>query len=206
MHAVLDAKKGNVMFKVDLASGYHHISINRDFVKFLSFSWIIDGKVRYVVFLVLPFGISSACHCFMKLLRPLVKHWRAKGFCIVVYLDDGCGTDSVENCKFVSDSVHNDLKLAGFVFILEKSVCVPCSVLEWLGYTCKMQFGTVTMPTRKVIAFKDMIKVALQKKEQISARFIAKMTGKLMSMSFVFGNICQIMSRHAYSLIEGRTS
>ena len=31
-----------------------------------------------------------------------------------------------------------------------------------------------------------MRKVALQKKEQISARFIAKMTGKLMSMSFVF--------------------
>ena len=131
MHAVLYAKKGNVMFKVDLASGYHHISINRDFVKFLSFSWIIDGKVRYVVFLVLPFGISS---------------------CIVVYLDDGCGTDSVENCKFVSDSVHNDLKLPGFVVIVEKSVWVPCSVLEWLGYTWNMQFGTVTMPTRKVIA------------------------------------------------------
>ena len=88
----------------------------------------------------------------MKLLRPLVKHWRAKGFCIVVYLDDGCGTDSVENCKFVSDSVHNDLKLPGFVVILEKSVWVPCSVLEWLGYTWNMQFGTVTMPTRKVIA------------------------------------------------------
>ena len=206
VHAVSYAKKGNVMFKFDLASGYHHISINRDFVKFLGFSWNIDGKVRYFVFLVLPFGISSACHCFTKLLRPLVKHWRAKGFCIVVYLDDGWGTDSVENCKFVSDSVHNDLKLAGFVVNLEKSVWVPCSVLEWLGYTWNMQLGTVTMPTRKVIAFKDMIKVALQKKEQISARFIAKITGKLMSMSFVFGNICQIMSRHAYSLIEGRTS
>ena len=206
VHAVSYARKGNVMFKFDLKSGYHHVSINRNFVKFLGFSWVFNGKVRYFVFQVLPFGIKSASHCFTKLLRPLVKYWRAKGFCIVVYLDDGWGTDSVEKCQKVSDRVHRDLQLAGFVVNLEKSVWVPCSVLEWLGYLWNMQSGTVSMPTRKIVSFKGMVKSTLQNKEHISARFIAKITGKLMSMSFVFGNICQIMSRHAYSLIESRSS
>ena len=172
----------------------------------MGYSWVFNGKVRYFVFQVLPFGIKSASHCFTKLLRPLVKYWRAKGFCIVVHLDDGWGTDSVENCQKVSDRVHRDLQLAGFVVNLEKSVLVPCSVLEWLGYLWNMQSGTVSMPTRKIVSFKDMVKSALQNKEQISARFIAKITGKLMSMSFVFGNICQIISRHAYSLNESRSS
>ena len=131
VHAVSYAKKGNVMFKFDLKSGYHHVSIKRNFVKILGFSWVFNGKVRYFVFQVLPFGIKSASHCFTKLLRPLVKYWRAKGFCIVVYLDDGWGLDSVENCQKISDRVHRDLQLAGFVVYLEKSVCVPCSVLEW---------------------------------------------------------------------------
>ena len=102
--------------------------------------------------------------------------------------------------------MHRILQLAGFVVNLEKSVWVPCSVLEWLGYLWNMQSGTVSMPTRKIVSFKDMVKSTLQNKEQISARFIANITGKLMSMSFVFGNIRQIMSRHPYSLIESRSS
>ena len=89
------------MFKFDLKSGYHHVSINESYTQFLGFSWIIDGKRRFFVFLVLPFGISSACHLFTKLLRPLVKHWRAKGFSIVVYVDDGWGTESSLSCTFV---------------------------------------------------------------------------------------------------------
>ena len=96
----------------------------------ITFSCACNGKVRYFVFQVLPFGIKSASHCFTKLLRPLVKYWRAKGFCIVVYLDDDWGTDSVENCLNISDRVHRDLQLAGFVVNLEKSVLVPYSVLE----------------------------------------------------------------------------
>ena len=154
----------------------------------------------------MPFGVKSASHCFTKLLRPLVKYWRTKGFCIVVYLDDGWGTDSVENCRSVSDSVHKDLELAGFVVNSEKSVWQPCSVLEWLGYLWDMHTGTVSMPSRKILVFKDMILHALKNKENISARYVAKIMGKLMSMSFVYGNICQIMSRHAYSLIESRLS
>ena len=34
---------------------------------------------NFIFFCVLPFGLSTACYVFTKLLRPLVKHWRSMG-------------------------------------------------------------------------------------------------------------------------------
>ena len=94
------------LFKFDLKSGYHHISIHSPHKKFLGFSWTFEGKVRYYAFSCLPFGLSVAGHVFSKVLRPLVKYWRSKGFRMIVYLDDGWGfAESFEFCKFVSNSV-----------------------------------------------------------------------------------------------------
>ena len=73
--------KGEYFFTFDLKSGYHHVDIHPDFWTYLGFSWCI-GKARLFymyMFRVLPFGLASACYVFTKLLRPLVKRWRAKG-------------------------------------------------------------------------------------------------------------------------------
>jgi len=45
----------NYSFKFDLKQGYHHIEIHPDHQKYLGFSWVIDGKLKYSVFAVLPF-------------------------------------------------------------------------------------------------------------------------------------------------------
>ena len=206
LQALTYVKKGNLLYKFDLKSGYHHVSINKEFTKFLGFSWIIGGKRRYFIFQVLPFGISSACHLFTKLLKPLVKYWRAKGFSVVVYLDDGWGSESHLNCKWVSDKVRSDLKLAGFVINSEKSIWDPCFELEWLGYHWNSEKGIITIPERKILIIKELIQDALSKKQQIPVRSIAKITGKLIPLSFVLGNITQIMSRNLYSAIESKTT
>ena len=58
----------------DLRHGYHHIPIAEEYQKYLGFSWTFpDGRTRFFVFLVLPFGLASACYAFTKLMRPLVK-------------------------------------------------------------------------------------------------------------------------------------
>ena len=54
----------------DLKSGYHHVEPQ----KFLGFEW--DSK--FFVFMVLPFGLATACYVFTKLMRPLVKLWWGK--------------------------------------------------------------------------------------------------------------------------------
>ena len=79
-------QKGDYMFSFDLKSGYHHIDIFHEHTKFLSFAWDIDNRTQYFSFSVLPFGLTTAPYVFTKCLRPMVHHWRQKGFFIVVFL------------------------------------------------------------------------------------------------------------------------
>ena len=59
---------------------------------YLGFAWPFGSGLRYFTFAVLPFGLSSACFCFTKLLPPLVKRWRSMGHNSFVYLEDGLGS------------------------------------------------------------------------------------------------------------------
>jgi hypothetical protein len=89
--------------------------------KYLGFSWLENNITNYYTFTSLPFGLSSACFIFTKMVRPLF--WRSKGFLIVVYLDDGLGfADSGESCNYLSGKVLTDLLSAGFLPNYEKSV------------------------------------------------------------------------------------
>ena len=66
--------QGDFMITFDLKSGYHHVDINQDCWPYLGFSWKDPrGVRRFYMFRVLPFGLSTACYVFTKLLRPLVK-------------------------------------------------------------------------------------------------------------------------------------
>ena len=65
--------QGHCFFTWDLKSGYHHVSIYQNHQQYLGFAWRFGHITRYFTFRVLPFGLSSACFCFTKILRPLVK-------------------------------------------------------------------------------------------------------------------------------------
>lgn len=110
------AKKVCFMIKFDLTSGYHHINIYSDFVRYLGFSWNFKGSDRYFVFPVLPFGLSSAGYYILtKVLRPFVLHWRAKDYGVIMYLDDGWVCDWKQNCILMSENMQQDLLHAGFL-------------------------------------------------------------------------------------------
>jgi len=82
--------EGDYFFTFDLTSGYHHIEINPEHCKYLGFYWTFkDGTTRYFQFCVLPFGLTSACFAFTKVLRPFVRKWRLQGLKAMIYLDDG---------------------------------------------------------------------------------------------------------------------
>jgi hypothetical protein len=61
-------QKGSFMLTFDLKSGYHHIEIHPDHLRFLGFAWKFPGEasIRYFVFTVLPFGLSSAPYTFLQ--------------------------------------------------------------------------------------------------------------------------------------------
>ena len=81
--------KGDFFFKFDIRSGYHRIDIHPAYQKFFAFAWSISGQVRYFVFTVLVFGLSSAPFVFTKVLKVLIKHWHSFGIRIIAFIDDG---------------------------------------------------------------------------------------------------------------------
>ena len=78
-------EKDAYLFTFDLKSRYHHLDIHPEHQTYLGFQW--EGK--FYMSTVLPFGLSTACYIFTKLLRPVVKHIQALGVRLVLYLDDG---------------------------------------------------------------------------------------------------------------------
>lgn len=57
----------------DLKSGYHHVDIYESCWKYLGFRWDLEEIKSYLVFKVLPFGLSSACYFFTKLLWQVLE-------------------------------------------------------------------------------------------------------------------------------------
>ena len=101
----------------DLKSGYHHVDICLDHQNYLGFAWPFSGIVRYFTFAVLPFGLSRACFCFTKLMRPLVKRWRLMGPTSFIYLDDGFGSQP-DTCSVRGTSLIQRKELSSSGFLL----------------------------------------------------------------------------------------
>ena len=72
-------EEGHWFFTCHLKSGYHHVDICPEHQNYLGFAWSFSSIVKYFTFAVLPFGLSRACFCFTKLMRPLVRCWRSMG-------------------------------------------------------------------------------------------------------------------------------
>ena len=94
------------LYKFDLQKGYYHLDVFSEHQTFLGFSWFHEGRERFFVFTVLPFGLSNAPFIFTKVVRPLVKYWRSSGVKILVFIDDRAGSDTsfdqaVKNSNFV---------------------------------------------------------------------------------------------------------
>ena len=79
--------RGAYMCSFELKSGYDHVEIFEGHQTYLGFSWkhSDSNQVKFYVFTVLPFGLSSAPYVFTKILKPLEKHWRHQGICVAVF-------------------------------------------------------------------------------------------------------------------------
>ena len=105
-------RTGSCMFKFDLKSGYHHVNIHSNHLKFLGFSCNLNGKLSHFRFNYLPFSLSSAPFIFTKVDRPLVKKLRSEGKNKVVFLNDGLGFGATySEAQSASESIRSDLNL-----------------------------------------------------------------------------------------------
>ena len=134
------------LFKFDLKSGYHHVDIHPDFHTYLGFQWETKGAACYYVFTVLPFGLSTACYLFTKMMRPLIRHFRGRGLKAIVYLDDGIvAVRGRQEALAESARFQQDIENAGFVINVEKSTWEPSHTIEWLGFQIDLAVGEFSM-------------------------------------------------------------
>ena len=188
---------GKFFTKFDLKSGYHHLDIFPAHQPYLGFFWPSpSGQENFYMFTVLPFGLSSAPYIFTKLVRPLIKHWRAQGICITVFLDDGMDMEnSIDIARGNGRIIRSDIWSSGFVPNDEKSVWEPIQVITWLGLTWNGVLGTIEIAPHRVTKLISSLREVLHQ-EKISARNLASVVGQIISTGPVTGNLSQIMSRH----------
>jgi len=192
-------------FVCDLKKGYHHIDIFPLHQKYLGLSWIFEGKVKYFVFTVLPFGLKSSGYVFTKVLRPLVKQWRKQGIKIVMYLDDGFGLARHEReCKINAQIVKSDLIKAGFVPNKDKSFWNPSQNVLWLGFIWDLRQCVLIIPEQKLADLIDLIINVLYNATKVKVRTLAKIAGKIISLTPALGDITQIMTRGLFTVINIR--
>eukprot|EP00111_Clytia_hemisphaerica_P009430 TCONS_00027673-protein len=193
-------------YKFDLRKGYYHVEIAEAHQTYLGFSWNLDGREKFFIFCVLPFGLSSAPMIFTKLLRPLVSYWHDHGIKICVFLDDGGGTES-NLVKAISSSnfVRRSLKSSGFVVNEEKSVWHPQKRLTWLGVIIDFSENAYFITEKRIEALIDLIIETLTLK-RVTSRILSKVAGSIISMKFVLGDITQLKSRYLYEAIDSEVA
>ena len=111
------------------------------------------------MFTVLPFGLSTACYVFTKLMRPLVRFWQGKGLKVILYLDDGIvSVKGEEQGMSGSNQVKTALENASFIINAEKSIWAPSQAIEWLGFHIDLNRGVFAVPPEKIESLKSAIK------------------------------------------------
>ena len=189
------------LYKFDISQGYHHIDIDENHQKYLGFSWKIDGKIRYFMFSILPFGLCAALFIFTKVMRSLVKFWRREGIKICVYIDDGLGASpSLDLALEEAEFVRNSLTQCGFIINSEKSVWQPQKELIWLGIKINLINSRFTIP--EILSIIKSIQVAIKNLPYTTARNLSKLCGRIISTKFVLGNIAQLKTRNVYKIIQ----
>ena len=193
------------MFKFDMKSGYHYVSIHEESQTFLGFQWPLGSSQKpcFFVFAVLPFGLSSAPCVFTKVFRLLVKHWCSRGIPLVLYLDDGAGClHDFSVAQNTASAVRPDLANAGVIANEEKSIWAPTQVLKWLGIVWDLLRGRIFTPHR-CIAKLPMALLSLKSgSRSVTPRAVASVTGQIISLTPGYGNITLLMSRFLQSFVK----
>ena len=202
-------KPGDFMFSFDLKSGYHHIDIFPEHKKFSAFAWkFTDSSVRYFMFSVLPFGLSSAPYIFTKLLNPLIEKWRGEGKSIILFLDDGLGSaQPFARAKICSLQIHADLLKFGLLPNEGKCFWEPCQSIIWLGTVINTVDSSVAATDKRIESLLGDINDLLRDSHlSVHVKRIAKVTGKIISLTNCVGNVTRLMSRNLYSLINSTST
>lgn len=106
----------------------------------------------------------------------------------------------------MSGKVLTDLLSAGFLPNYEKSVWKPQRSLEWLGFVWNLNKGILSVPYLKMHNILKYLQLVVDNVNQLTARKVAAIVGKIIAHSPALGNICRLMTKHLHFIINERSS
>ena len=96
----------------------------------------------------------------------------------------------------MSDKILNTLLAAGLLPNYDKSIFTPVQYIDWLDFTWNLKDGVLEVPLKKMIKMRDKISFVLQEKST-TARILAGVVGKIISLIPALGSVCQLMTRNS---------
>jgi hypothetical protein len=197
------AKLRDMLFTVDLKSGYHHIDIDPENWRYLGFEWM----GQFYVFCQLPFGLATACFVFTKVLKQLVQFWRKQGIRLIPYIDDFLFIcSSSDEFAAVQAKVLGDFAKAGFVLSVEKCQLRPSHVVQFLGFVIDTLHGVYRLTAVRKAKLLDAISSCLSSPARVPAKLVARTTGLITSISLVTGSLSGLFSRFLHRALNLRAS
>ena len=140
-------KKDDYLVKIDLKDANFTVPIWVNHQKFLRFLW----KETLYEFACLPFGLASAPRVFTKIMKPVIGLLRQLGIRIIVYLDDMLiMAQTQEMAKCHATTTINLLESLGFTVNYQKSVLIPSTTIEFLGFLVDSKTLTLSLPKEKI--------------------------------------------------------
>ncbi|XP_011866158.1 PREDICTED: uncharacterized protein LOC105561098 [Vollenhovia emeryi] len=166
------------MASIDLEDAYLLVPIHPSHRRFLRFQW---GGSTFE-FTALPFGLATAPYIFTKIMRPVVRALREKGFQSIVYVDDFLllGASREECLRNVQTSLEV-LSALGFLVNHAKSQLIPSVRCKYLGFIFDSIHQSIAIPPEKRKKLLKLIR-GFACKSRCSIKDFASMIGSLVAV------------------------
>ena len=190
------------MFGFDLKAGYHHVDIVARHQPYLGFAFTDHrGVERFFMFTVMPFGLAPAGFVFTKLLRVLIKIWRANAIKIVTFFYDGIASVySLQEGILHSSFVKADLLACGYIPNVSKCSWFPVTSISWLGFLYELIAGYIYAEQEKLNNLLTVIE-QIRGKRSVHVRKLAIVTGMLSSLHLAYGDVVYLKSKYMQCII-----
>lgn len=161
--------------KIDIHQAYFHLPIAETHRRFLR----IFYNNELLQLTALPFGLSSAPKMFATVSNWIAEILRARGFRILVYLDDFLlvNQDQQTLVSQVAETLSL-LKTLGWHVNYNKSILEPSHEVEYLGLIWNTQENKIKLPGKKAMKIKLIISKLLKFKNS-SLREMQSLLGLL---------------------------
>ena len=141
-------QQGHYFVSIDLTDAYYSVPLNESAWPYVRFAW--GGKIYE--YHVLVFGLAPSPRVFTKMATAAVKFLKAVFLIwLAGYIDDFLiQADSAEKCRLHAEICILVFHCLGYEVNFKKSVLIPSTQIEHLGFIFDSMSMTISLPGQKI--------------------------------------------------------